>query len=84
MGSENLEAQSFEIRANGCHLVKIHLKSGQICPNFKWFGFQMFRIIAIANHLKTGPFEIQSSKSSDFKLLHFSLSETSYTETLYM
>ena len=41
-------AQPFEIQTNDQHFVKNHLKSRQICPDFKWSGFQMVGTIAIA------------------------------------
>ena len=37
-----------EIRTNGCHFVKNHLKSGHTHPDFEWSGFQMVGAIAIA------------------------------------
>ena len=64
----NPETQPFKIRTNSGHFVKNHLKSLQKCLDFKWSGFRMVGAIAIA---KTQPFEIQPSKSPDFKLSDF-------------
>ena len=51
------EAQPFELRTNGHHFVKHHLKSGQKCPDFEWSSFQMVGTIAIA---KAWPFANQT------------------------
>ena len=37
-GIWNLEAQPFEILANGSQLVKNHMKSHQKCQDFEWSG----------------------------------------------
>ena len=37
-GIWNPEAQPFEIRSNGRHFVKNHLKSKQKRPDFEWLG----------------------------------------------
>ena len=50
----------YEIRTNGWHFVKNHLKSGQKCPDFEWSGSPMLK----HNHLK-------SDQSLDFKWLDF-------------
>ena len=50
---------------------KKQLKSGQKCLDFGWSGFQMVGTIAIAKALKTGPFEIRSSKSPDLECSNF-------------
>ena len=42
------EAQPFEIRTNGRHIVENYMKSGQKRPDFKRSGFQMVGAIAIA------------------------------------
>ena len=47
MGSENREAQPFEIHTNGCHFVKNHLKFGQKRPDCDWSGFLIVATIAI-------------------------------------
>ena len=39
--SGNLEAQPSELRTNGPHLFRKHLKSGQKRLDFEWYGFQM-------------------------------------------
>ena len=52
-------------------LSKKQLKSGQKCLDFGWSGFQMVGTIAIAKALKTGPFEIRSSKSPDLECSNF-------------
>ena len=55
----DLEAQPFEIRTNGWHFVKNHLKSGQKRPGSEWSGFQMVLTIAIAI-AKVRPYAIQT------------------------
>ena len=51
------------------NFFKNHLKSGQKCWDFERSGFRMVgtKVIAIARPFETGPFEIQPSKSPDFK-----------------
>ena len=53
-----------------------HLKSGQKCPDFEWSGFCMVGTIAIAiakaRTFKTRPFEVQPSKSPDFRCFRIS------------
>ena len=63
-GIWNPEAQAFEIRTNGRHFVKNHLKSGQKCPDFEW-------LIAKARPFKADHLKIWPSKSPDFKGLDF-------------
>ena len=61
-GIWNTEAQAFEIRINGHHFVKNHLKSRQKGLNFKWSGFWMDGAIAIAR-----PFENLTIRYPTFK-----------------
>ena len=67
-GIWNPEVQPFEIRH---HFVRNQLKSRQKCLDFEWSGFQIVGTIVIAiakvDHLKTGQFENQPSKSPDSK-----------------
>ena len=60
-GIWNPEAQLFEIRTNGYHFFRNHLKYGRIRPDFEW-SFLIVGTIAIA---KVQPFEIWPSKSLD-------------------
>ena len=64
-----MEAQPFEIRTIGRHFVKNHLKSGQKRPDFVWSGFRTVGTIATyyVTIAKARPFQIQPSKSSDFR-----------------
>ena len=52
-----------------------HLKSGQKCSESEWSGLQQVGTLAIAkgiqNPLKTGPFEIHSSKCLNLEWLDF-------------
>ena len=43
----NLEARLFEIRKNGCHVVKNHLKSRLKCLDCEWSSFQKVVTIPI-------------------------------------
>ena len=65
-GIWNLEAQPFEIRINGCHFIKNHLKSGQNCTDFEWFGFWMVGTRAI-DIGKAQPFENRTIWNQTFK-----------------
>ena len=74
-GIWNPEAQSFEIRTNGCHFIINRLKSRQKCPDFKWSSFWIVGTIAIA---KAWPFEnrlskVQISNVSGFQMVRFQI-----------
>ena len=60
-GIWNPEAQPFEIRTNGRHFVKNHLKSGQKRPDFEW-------LIA-----KARPFENRTIWNPTFKKSGFQM-----------
>ena len=47
-GIRNPEAQSFEIRTNGCHFEKKPFEIWTKRPDFEWSGFLMAATIAIA------------------------------------
>ena len=76
-GIWNLEAQPFEIQMNGHHFVKNHLKSGQKCQDFGWFGLQM-----VGTKAMTQTFEIWPSKNMDFKWFRISWSD--FRSSLYI
>ena len=73
-GIWNLESQPFEIRTNGCHFVRNHLKSRQKVWILNYSVFECLRLQPQLkpNHLKTKPFEIWPWKSLDFKCFHIS------------
>ena len=71
-GIWNLEAQSFEIWTNGSHFVKNHLKSGQKMSRFVMARFSNGWDHSYGYGLGTGPYEIRSSKSLDFKCFRIS------------
>ena len=76
-GIWNLESHSFEVRTNGRHFDKNHLKFRQKRPDFEWSGFQMVGTIAIAIG-KARLFENwtiwnTTSKKSGFQMVGFQI-----------
>ena len=63
-------AQPFEIQKNCSN--KKHLKSGQKCLDFEWFGFQMVGTIALTN-ATAWPFENQTVLNPILKMSIFQM-----------
>ena len=68
----NSKAQPFEIRTNGCHFIKNHLKSRQKHIDFEWSSFWMVGTIAIAI-AKAQPFENWTTWHPTFKKSRFQM-----------
>ena len=72
-GMWNPEAQLFEIRTNGSHFVKNHLKSWQKRQDFEWSYFGMTKARPFENRTIWNP----TSKMSGFKCLRISFGRIS-------